>query len=75
MKYLHNMIKKLIPFIFLLIFFSNASQAQAILSIDSSAYTSVSSKYRSAVTGRYVKKGYAVKHPKTTVRHQSKNSK
>jgi len=32
-------------------------------------------KARSAITGRYVKKGYATKHPKTTVVETSKTKK
>jgi len=30
------------------------------------------SRTRSAITGQYVKKSYAVKHPKTTVRETTK---
>jgi hypothetical protein len=30
------------------------------------------SSYRSAATGRYVTKGYAVKNPKTTVKESNK---
>ena len=31
-----------------------------------------SSSYRSAITGRYVTKGTAVRHPKTTVKETNK---
>lgn len=32
-------------------------------------------RYRSAVTGQFVKKGYAIKHPKTTVSETIKKNK
>ena len=31
--------------------------------------------YRSAVTGRYISRGYAKRHPKTTVRETNKKGK
>lgn len=35
----------------------------------------VSTKARSAITGRYVKKSYSIKHPKTTVEEAVKKKK
>lgn len=34
--------------------------------------TTTQTNYRSAVTGRYVKEGYAKRHPKTTVKETDK---
>ena len=35
----------------------------------------MSKRYRSAVSGQFVKKGYALKHPKTTVSETVKKKK